>query len=155
MRTHRDTPSFRMLPPRLVLLLLLSILALWKFSPGPDLVTGPWRLLGVPIGLLGIVILLGASRQFKTMKTNIKTFDAPGILVTNGWFRHSRNPMYLGFTLLLLGAAVVTGGAFTFAPPLVFALISQWIYIPFEESAMSRAFGEEYACYRRGVRRWL
>jgi protein-S-isoprenylcysteine O-methyltransferase Ste14 len=154
MRTHR-MPRFRMLPPSLVLLLLLSILALGKFFPGPDLLTGPWRLLGVPIGLLGIVILMGASRQFHTVKTNIKTFDAPGSLVTSGWFRFSRNPMYLGFTLLLLGAATVTGGAFTFVPPLVFALISQWIYIPFEESAMSRAFGEEYACYRRGVRRWL
>lgn len=155
MRTHRRTPSFRMLPPRLVLLLLLSILGLWRFWPGPDLLTGPWRLLGVPIGLLGIVILLGAARQFHAVKTNIKTFDAPGILVTTGWFKLSRNPMYLGFTLLLLGAAAVTGGAFTFASPLVFALISRWIYIPFEESAMSHTFGEEYARYRRGVRRWL
>jgi protein-S-isoprenylcysteine O-methyltransferase Ste14 len=155
MSTPKPRPRLRILPPRLVLLLLLTIAALWRFFPGPSLWTGPWRLLGAPLSVLGLAILLRASGQFRSMGTNIKTFDAPGRLVTTGWFRVSRNPMYLGFTLLLFGMATVTGGAFTFAPPLVFVLASQCVYIPFEESAMSRAFGEEYERYRRRVRRWL
>ena len=155
MNINLRTPRFRMLPPRLVLLLLLSILALRKGLPEARLLPDPWRWLGVPIGVLGIVIAVGAARQFHALNTNIKTFDAPGRLVTNGWFRISRNPMYLGFALLLLGAATVTGSAVTFLSPLVFLLISEWIYIPFEERAMSRAFKEDYQTYRRRVRRWL
>ena len=185
MSTAMRPPRFRILPPSLVLLLLLSILALWGFLPGPELLPAPWRWLGVPVTLLSVVILMGASRQFHAAVvqdhiqccpqpplffyfensagsrtfdragTNIKTFDAPGTLVTTGWFRFSRNPMYVGFTLLLVGAAAVAGCAFALASPIVFALISARIYIPFEESALSRAFGDAYETYRRRVRRWL
>ena len=155
MSTAMRPPRFRILPPSLVLLLLLSILALWGFLPGPELLPAPWRWLGVPVTLLSVVILMGASRQFHAAKTNIKTFDAPGTLVTTGWFRFSRNPMYVGFTLLLVGAAAVAGCAFALVPPIVFALISARIYVPFEESALSRAFGDAYETYRRRVRRWL
>ena len=155
MPTRRRAPKFRMLPPHLVLLLLLSVLVLWRLFPGPDTLSGAWRLLGLPIGLLGIVVNLGAWRQFRAARTNIKTFNAPGRLVTEGWFRRSRNPMYLGFTLLLVAAATVTGSAFAFVGPLLFVLVSQFVYIPFEEEAMSEAFGEAYAHYRQKVRRWL
>jgi len=155
MSTAMRPPRFRILPPSLVLLLLLSILAFRRWLPGPDLLPFPWRWLGVPIALFGIVILMGASREFHAAKTNIRTFDAPGTLVTTGWFRFSRNPMYVGFTLLLVGTATVAGCVFALVPPIVFVLISARIYIPFEEGEMSHAFGGAYETYRRRVRRWL
>jgi|WetSurMetagenome_2_1015567.scaffolds.fasta_scaffold157504_2 protein-S-isoprenylcysteine O-methyltransferase Ste14 len=155
MNTNARSPSFRLLPPKLVLLLLLGILVLHWLVPRPEMLSGVWRLLGVPVGLLGLALAIIASRQFKRAATNIKTFDDPDKLVTSGCFRISRNPMYLGFALLLLGAALTTGGALALAAPLLFVATSQWLYIPFEERAMSRVFGEDYQAYRRRVRRWL
>jgi len=155
MNTNAHSPSLRLLPPKLVLLLLLAILVLHWLVPRPELLSGPWRLLGVPVGLLGLVLATVASRQFKRLATNIKTFDDPDKLVTSGFFRFSRNPMYLGFALLLLGAALTTGSACALAAPLVFIAISQGIYIPFEERAMARVFGDDYRSYRQRVRRWL
>lgn len=90
-----------------------------------------------------------------TPPTNIKTFDSPNTRVTNGWFRFSRNPMYLGFTLLLAGAAAVAGCAYAFAPPMVFVIVAARIYIPFEERAMVTTFGDAYGSYCRKVRRWI
>lgn len=74
--------------------------------------------------------------------------------LTRGGFRFSRNPMYLGFALLLCGAAGAAGGTTTWLCPLLFILIAQFVYIPFEERAMTRVFGAQYAAYRRQVRRW-
>jgi protein-S-isoprenylcysteine O-methyltransferase Ste14 len=89
------------------------------------------------------------------VRTNIVTFGEPTRLVADGWFRWSRNPMYLGFALLLTGVALALGGAVTFVPTALFVLAAEKVYIPFEERAMTRAFGDEYVRYAGQVRRWF
>jgi protein-S-isoprenylcysteine O-methyltransferase Ste14 len=63
--------------------------------------------------------------------------------------------MYLGMTLTLLGLAILSGSVAALASPLVFALIMQVKFIPLEERALERVFGEQYAAYRARVRAWL
>lgn len=155
MNARARPTSFRLLPPTLVLALLTVILVLYWLAPEPALLRGRWRLLGGPVGLLGILLAVIASRQFKRLSTNIRTFDDPAKLVVDGCYRFSRNPMYLGFALLLLGASLVTGGVYALTAPLAFVATSQWLYIPSEERAMARVFGDDYRAYRRRVRRWL
>jgi len=143
-----------LLPPRLVVILLGAIAGLRALAPGPTFipVQGAW--LSAALGCSGLLLTLRAARQFATERTNIVTFNDPNHLVTRGGFRFSRNPMYLGFALLLCGAAGAAGGTTTWLCPLLFILIAQFVYIPFEERAMTRVFGAQYAAYRRQVRRW-
>jgi protein-S-isoprenylcysteine O-methyltransferase Ste14 len=63
--------------------------------------------------------------------------------------------MYLGFALLLGGVAMVLGGIVTFLPTVLFVLAAEKVYIPFEEQAMRRIFGERYVDYASRVRRWF
>ncbi|MCE3289332.1 MAG: hypothetical protein K0R83_1344, partial [Caulobacter sp.] len=84
-----------------------------------------------------------------------RTFDDPDVLVTGGPFRFTRNPMYLGFLLLLAGVALGLGAASPWIVPVVFWLLADRWYIPFEERAMRRTFGEAYEAYARRVRRWV
>jgi len=77
------------------------------------------------------------------------------VLVSDGLFRWSRNPMYLGFVLLLLGIAILLGTATPFAGPLIFAIVADRWYIGFEERAMRQKFGADYEAYRRRTRRWI
>jgi protein-S-isoprenylcysteine O-methyltransferase Ste14 len=145
----------RLLPPRLVLILLVTMAALHVLLPGPTLLAFPYTLIGGVIAALGLAVTLSGARLFARVGTNIKTFNEPGTLVTDGLFRWSRNPMYLGFVLLLAGTAVLLGTATPFIAPALFALVADRWYIAFEERAMQQRFGADYAAYVSRTRRWL
>ncbi|MFZ1105652.1 MAG: isoprenylcysteine carboxylmethyltransferase family protein [Hyphomicrobiaceae bacterium] len=81
--------------------------------------------------------------------------DPTYMLVTDGLFRWSRNPMYLGFVLRLLGTAILLGTTTPFIAPALFALIADRWYIAFEERAMGEKFGVDDAAYMGRTRRWL
>jgi protein-S-isoprenylcysteine O-methyltransferase Ste14 len=76
-------------------------------------------------------------------------------LVTGGVFRISRNPMYLGLALLLIGWAVWLGSASPWLIPPLFVTIVTLLQIIPEEEALARLFGDQYVEYRRDVLRWL
>jgi protein-S-isoprenylcysteine O-methyltransferase Ste14 len=108
----------------------------------------------VPL-VLGLVINISADRQFAQVGTNVKTFDDPDRLVTDGWFRYSRNPMYLGFVLILAGVWMLLGSASPLLGVLIFAVIADRWYIPYEEQKMAGKFGQAYEDYKRQVRQWI
>lgn len=145
----------RILPPALTLLLLVAMVAARFAAPGPILLPVPWNGAGLAPLVLGLWLLVAGSGIFRRVRTNINTFRDPDVLVTEGVFRISRNPMYLGFTLLLLGAALLLGTATPLAGPILFALVADLWYIRFEERAMRRRFGAAYEAYARKVRRWI
>ena len=101
----------RLLPPRLVLILLIAMVALRVLAPGPMIMSYPYNLAGVLVAALGLGLTLSGAGLFARIGTNIKTFNEPGTLVTDGLFRWSRNPMYLGFLLLLGGTAIALGAS--------------------------------------------
>ena len=76
-------------------------------------------------------------------------------LVTGGVYRVTRNPMYLGMALVLLGTAI-TVGAFSalFVPPIFMAIIELRFIRP-EEEMLAGIFGEDFAIYCKNVRRWI
>ena len=145
----------RPLPPLVFLLCLLVMSGLRLCLPGPLFIPWPWALTGLAPLALGLMLTLGGAGQFRRRDTNIKTFDDPDVLVTDGWFRLSRNPMYLGFVLALLGVATLLGAVVPFAVVLLFWVLTDRWYIAFEERAMRRRFGDAYEAYARRVRRWL
>ena len=105
--------------------------------------------------VVGIFLLVIGSRLFARVRTNINTFLRPDKLVTDGPFRYSRNPMYVGFVLVLLGICVTLGTLSPFAVVVAFFAVANYWYIPIEERNCAGAFGEEYARYQDQVRRWL
>ena len=63
--------------------------------------------------------------------------------------------MYVGFVVFLIGCSVLSGNILSALCPLIFFLILDRMFIPYEEEKMEAAFGEEYLEYKRSVRRWL
>jgi protein-S-isoprenylcysteine O-methyltransferase Ste14 len=126
----------------------------WIVPLGP---ISTWTLLlfGVGFMVFGIVIAIGAEAQFKQNRTTVDHLGLPAKLVTDGWFKYSRNPMYLSFVFMLLGAWLVLG---TFLPLLgivayVF-LTERWYIAPEEERLIAR-FGKQYESFWVRTRRWL
>ncbi|HYK78182.1 MAG TPA: isoprenylcysteine carboxylmethyltransferase family protein [Micropepsaceae bacterium] len=76
-------------------------------------------------------------------------------LVTIGPFRFTRNPMYLGVSVLTLGIAFYAGTLPFFAIPILLFLLCNFVFIPFEEAKMQRQFNDQYTDYLRRVRRWI
>lgn len=127
-----------LLPPIVVLLCAGLMAALHRAWPLATWLPSPWN-------WLGLVPALG---------TNLNTFGEPGSLRTEGLFRRTRNPMYLGMLIALLGLAATLGSASALAGPLVFFVLAQGYYVPVEERAMALKFGAAYDDYRRRVPRW-
>jgi protein-S-isoprenylcysteine O-methyltransferase Ste14 len=146
----------KILPPHLFYGSITVIIALNLFLPGLKPVPAPWNwALGPMLFLLGLGLNLPSARLFGTVKTNLIPYNDPNLLVTSGWFRYTRNPMYLGFVVMLFGVAIGLGDIYGYLVPAIFAAIIDHTFIRFEEKAMSRVFGAAYDEYRRKVRRWI
>ncbi|MGF1850255.1 methyltransferase family protein, partial [Vibrio lentus] len=73
-----------------------------------------------------------------------------------GVYKYTRNPMYLGFVVSLLGFAILTGAAnSSFLLTAIFVLVTDRWYIKFEEQMMRDKFGQDYEDYCRKVKRWI
>lgn len=143
------------LPPTYFLICWLGGVALHFLAPLYQLIPWPIRWAGLIPFLLGCSITIWADQIFKQRGTTVKPHLDPSELVTSGPYRISRNPMYLGMTAILLGLSVFLGSLTVFAAPAAFALIAQLKFIPIEERALTKVFGEQYRVYKQRVRAWL
>lgn len=145
----------KIIPPILFALSICVMVVLWFIAPIKDLLHYPYNLIGVLFIVVGVGIAKRGSDAFERVGTNIETFQKPDIIVTDGLFSISRNPMYLGFVVALLGVAITLGNLSSFFVALAFIVITDRWYIPFEEAAMEKEFGEQYIQYKTVTRRWL
>jgi protein-S-isoprenylcysteine O-methyltransferase Ste14 len=113
------------------------------------------RIAGAPLAALGIGLTVAAARVFERAGTNIVTTRDPDLLVTTGPFALTRNPMYLGFLLFLAGVALGIGTLWAAVGPVVFLVVADRWYIPFEERRGSAVFGAAFDRYCANVRRWI
>ena len=112
-------------------------------------------ILGRGITLLGLAMILWPVMQFLLAHTGLVPFSKATTLVTTGLYRLTRNPMYLGMVLILLGAALVFGSLGALLPLPLFVIIIQRRFILGEERFLEATFGNEYRAYRQRVRRWI
>lgn len=145
----------RLIPPVLFLILILALIPLRLYHPETLMMRTdaamPWD---VPLAL-GFATLVWAFSHFKRKGAEIHTFRQPRGLVTDGPFRYTRNPMYLGFFLLLLGAAFYVNTWCALLAPLAFLLTAMFWYVPHEERRMRATFGAAYDDYAWMTRRWI
>jgi protein-S-isoprenylcysteine O-methyltransferase Ste14 len=116
----------------------------------------PGVCLGVPIFVAGVYVAIDSKKTFKKTGTPMMgraTSTSP--LHTSGYFSYTRNPMYLGISVALLGAALVSNCSYNLAFPIVNAVIMNECYIPVEERQLEEAFGSKYLMYKKSVPRWL
>lgn len=143
------------LPPATMLLTAGLMTSLHVLQPVAILWRPPLSYLGLVLVAAGILVASWHARLFKRIGANIQTFGEPTALTRAGLFRLTRNPMYLGFVVALLGLFFVLGSLSPAIGVLWYAALANWWYIPFEEQAMRRKFGQEYLGYCREVRRWF
>lgn len=103
----------------------------------------------------GLVLFAWSLLTMRRHRTTVNPFRASSALCTDGPFRFSRNPIYLGDWLVLLGSALVMSSAWpVLFAPLVWCVIRYGV-IRHEEAHLDAGFGDAYRAYRSRVRRWL
>lgn len=144
-----------MLPPTYLLITVMVMIGLRFLLPVAVFIPPVWGLLGlVPLGV-GIAVELAADQAFRRAQTTVRPFEVSSILVTDGLFRLSRNPMYLGFVLILFGVGVILGGALPFAAVVLFLILIERKFIRREEQMLADRFGKEWERYAARTRRWI
>lgn len=145
-----------LLPPVLLTLCLICIVAINYFDVAVIvLLSGPVTLFGYILIAFGIFLPAWGARLFHQHETNILPYKDPDRMVKTGPFGFSRNPMYLGMLLVLLGVAELYGTALSFIFPLAYFCVANGYYIPYEEGRMAETFGDEFSTYKAKVRRWI
>ena len=107
--------------------------------------------------LIGIVIIVLGGLRFKSVSTTVNpiTPNASSSLVTSGIYKYSRNPMYIGFLLMLVGWSVFLASLFALALTAIYIIYMNRFQIQPEEQALESIFADEYLNYKYKVRRWL
>lgn len=115
----------------------------------------PVQRLGEAMILAGIALDLWAMATMWRAKANILPHRAATALVTHGPFAFSRNPIYLGNTILLLGAGLAFGMAWFVPIALLAAALTAHFAIAREEAHLNARFGRDWRNYTLRVNRWL
>lgn len=120
-----------------------------KIDSLPVMLIG-WLVIGVGLGMaINIIAML------KTERTSTDPTGVPSRFITNGLYSLSRNPFYLLYVIVAIGAALALGSLTAFAAPIICFAVLNFFVIPVEEKNLQKKFSQEYAQYKHTVRRWI
>jgi protein-S-isoprenylcysteine O-methyltransferase Ste14 len=138
----------------LVLVFVPAQVLTWSGITRPAEIGAP-QVVGVLVALVGAVLALSCVFTFAGVGRGTPApFDPPRRLVVQGPYRFVRNPMYVGATVALGGAALFYESPALLAYTGLFLVIAHWFVIWYEEPHLRRTFGEEYRAYCSRVPRW-
>ena len=143
------------IPPFYLLISIVLMIVLHKYFPILLIAKGPVSIMSLIVLIFGVSLVFIASRLFTRFKTPIKPFEESTHLITTGIYKYTRNPVYIGMILILVGIGVYLG---TLSPFLVIPFFIYFIrkdFIVKEEAFLLEIFGEEYKSYKKNVRRWI
>ncbi len=144
------------IPPPIIALVMIVIIYLSSLIIEP-ITFGYQTLISIFVAVVGLACAIPSFRLFAKHKTTISPFtpSETTTLVTDGMYRYSRNPMYLGLVLLNIAATIFFGTWLGVIIVVAFIFLLNLLQIIPEEEALIYIFGEEYIDYKKKVRRWI
>lgn len=152
----RDSSGAVVRPPIPWALAAIGGIALDWLYPLPFLPAAvPAGGLGGIVFLAGWVLLIWAATTFRRAGTQIQTTEPTTTIVDEGPYRFTRNPIYIGMFLGLIGLAVAFDSLWIIILLVPFYLVIRYGVIAREEAYLERKFGDAYLAYKARVGRWL
>jgi protein-S-isoprenylcysteine O-methyltransferase Ste14 len=111
--------------------------------------------LGIVAVALGLWLSVSGYRQLLRCRTALLSTSPATHLVTSGPYRFSRNPVYLGYTLMMLGAGLILGNLWLVAGAALTIVVTHAWIVRSEEKHLLARFGFEFECYCRRTRAWI
>ncbi len=153
-KPRADAAGMTIPPPLLYAVPLIAGLLIGRWFPLISLPAWPLQIAGIVVVAAGFGFGAWARLLFLLRGTSVVPIRPSTLIVANGPFRISRNPIYVSFTVIYIGIALLCRSVWPliFLPLVLFAIASQ---IRREEAYLERRFGAEYLSYKNRVRRWL
>ena len=144
------------IPPPILALVMIGLIYLSSLFIVPTTFNYQGSL-SILVLILGFACLLPSFKLFAKFKTTITPLKPSNstALVTEGMYRYSRNPMYLGLLLLTIASTIWFGTWLGIIINIVFIFLINFLQIMPEEEALLEIFGKEYEEYKENVRRWI
>ena len=143
------------IPPVYFLAALILMVLLAYFMPLVHLVYVPLRIFGGGVILAGLALTTTGAWTFKRADTPVRPFELATTLVITGVYRYTRNPMYLGMLIMLIGVWIALGKLSPLLViPIFYFVLREGFVLP-EEEFLEKIFGDEFLDYKSRVRRWL
>ena len=144
-------------PPRVALAFALSAWGLSLLLPSLRFVLPLHGLWSLAAAVAGLTVATLAMRSFRQAETTIDPLrpERASTLVEDGVYRWTRNPMYVGLTLVLLAWCLWLGNLLSLVMVVLFVAYIDRFQIRPEERALRASMGEAYDAYCKRVRRWL
>lgn len=145
------------IPPVALVIIFATVMAALAYAVPAAIFVPARRAVAVALVVAGALVALAGVVAFRRQKTTVNplTPERSSSLVATGIYRISRNPMYLGFLLMLLGwAAWLANWAAALLLPVFVAYMNRFQIGP-EERVLKERFGPAFLAYAKSVRRWL
>ncbi|MFX0201464.1 MAG: methyltransferase family protein [Candidatus Hodarchaeota archaeon] len=129
------------------------------FTFPADIIPPPYNLVGILFIPVGMLLVIWANYALlhigKIGLRDREPMQRPSNLVLVGPYRFTRNPIYLGCLLMLLGLVIVWSSVVTAFLLILVYIVFRYIFIKREESILEEEFGDEYRDFKKRVRRWV
>jgi protein-S-isoprenylcysteine O-methyltransferase Ste14 len=157
MAKEHDHPNISPMvhPPVVALMFIVLAYFLGRFVPLSFAAPPVLRYVGLAMTFAGFLLGIGALVEFRKAHTTLDPHGSARQLVSSGIYRFTRNPIYLGFLLMVIGLPLNSGlyWGLVLAPFYIFMM--NRLIIQHEEAYLARKFGKTYTSYTSRVRRWL
>ncbi len=153
--SSEERGSVRFPPPLVYLAGLCLGAVLERIWPTPDLPTPVAVVVAAIAVFLFVALDFRSAALFAKKRTGIAPWHPSTVLVTEGPYRFTRNPMYLGMALLYLGMSLAFGLLWAAAALVPVIVVVDRAVIQREEPYLASKHGAAYEAYRKRVRRWI
>lgn len=157
MAKEHDHPDINPMvhPPIVALMFIVIAYFLGRFAPLPFVAPMILRNVGLLMTFIGFLLGIGALIEFRKAHTTLDPHGSAKQLVTSGIYRFMRNPIYLGFLLMVIGLPLNSGLYWGVVMAPFYMIMMNRLIIEREEMYLGKKFKDAYTNYRSRVRRWL
>jgi protein-S-isoprenylcysteine O-methyltransferase Ste14 len=157
MAKEQDHPNINrnVHPPIIALLFIVIAYFLGRFAPLPFVAPPVLRNIGLLLTFVGFLLGIGAFVEFRKARTTLDPHGSVKQLVTSGIYRFTRNPIYLGFLLMVIGLPLNSGLYWGVVMAPFYVLTMNRFVIEREETYLGKKFKDIFTSYKSRVRRWL
>ena len=157
MAKEQDHPSISPMvhPPLVAVLFIVLAYLLGYFVRLPFAIPQALQYFGLALAFVGFLLGIGAFMEFRKARTTLDPHGSTKQLVTSGVYRFTRNPIYLGFLLMVVGLPLNSGLIWGLVLAPFYMLTMSRLVIGREEAYLEKKFRNQYTNYTSRVRRWL
>lgn len=154
---QKDSPEIHknIHPPFVALFYIFIAMMIGRFVPMPFEIPTMVQNIGLGLTFIGFLLGVGAFLEFRRARTTLDPHGSVKTLVTGGIYKLTRNPIYLGFLLMVIGFPLTFGSLWGVVVAPFFIVTLSRLVIEKEEAYLEKKFKGEYTDYSSRVRRWL